>query len=382
MTRSRWILSHLIILMVFAGCDISGRVTDMDTPMAGVLLTLSGNGIERNIVTDKNGEYVFKSIPSGEYEITPQQEGFIFYPKKQTVIQTLKDTIHVNFRNFDTMVDSISILSVSGASFVKKEADLKIMAVGRLTNGKDIIATEYLNWRSENEDICQVKSYSQLTVLASGITPGTATLVAETEAHRAEMALDVQETFYQESDLLLPDIPPPSTFPRYTGGCCIETCIWSILNVQGVSMSIEEITALGENHPKGWGLASMEITCVLNKLGIEHILTLAPKTEGLLPFCSQSYEDILRGKVIDKVKEGIPVMFGLKYLPYYIPYIPMDHFVLAVGYNEATDEIIYNDINQVNRSTVTKLADGSFGYSANNFYDVTYIIEFPGIVRP
>ena len=168
MTRSRWILSHLIILMVFAGCDISGRVTDMDTPMAGVLLTLSGNGIERNIVTDKNGEYVFKSIPSGEYEITPQQEGFIFYPKKQTVIQTLKDTIHVNFRNFDTMVDSISILSVSGASFVKKEADLKIMAVGRLTNGKDIIATEYLNWRSENEDICQVKSYSQLTVLASG----------------------------------------------------------------------------------------------------------------------------------------------------------------------------------------------------------------------
>ena len=70
-------------------------------------------------------------------------------------------------------------------------------------------------------------------------------------------------------------------------------------------------------------------------------------------------------------------MFGLKYLPYHIPYIPMDHFILIIGYNEETDEIIYNDINQINRSTVSKLVDGSYGYSAVNYYDVSHIIQFP-----
>lgn len=380
MVRPHFMIIQIVIAMLLISCDISGSVKDMEAPMEGVTLTLSGNGIEQTVVTDTNGEYIFKSIPAGEYEITPKKDGVIFYPKKQPVIQTVKSTIQVNFKNFNTMVDSISILSVPGMTFVKTGADLKVMAVGKLANGKEIIVSEFLNWRSENEDICQVKNYSQLTVLASGIAPGTATLVAETDMHHADMTLDVREEFYQESDLLIPGFPPPPTFPRYIGGCCIETCIWAILNAKGIDMSIEEITALGDKHPKGWGLGSMDITSVLKKLEIEYIYTITPKTEGLLPFCSQTYEEILREKVIGKIKQGIPVMLGLKYLPYHIPYLPMDHFVLVLGYNEDTDEIIYNDINQVNRSTVTKLVDGSFGYSANNFYDVTYIIEFPGIV--
>ena len=373
-----FVIAQILISVFLIGCDISGTVRDLETPVEGVKLTLTGSGIERTAVTDSEGKYRFRSVPSGEYSVTPVKEGIIFYPKTQSVIHTMKNIIKVNFRNFDSAFESISMLTVPGTDFVKTGGELKIMAVGKMVTGKEVIVSEYLTWRSENEDVCAVKDYSQLTKLAVGKGQGIATLVAGTDHHQTQMDISVQDDFYLETDILIPDIPPPSTFPKYTGGCCIETCLWAILNAKGISMTIEEITALGRMHLPGWGLSSYEIVNVLEKLDIDYKYTLSPKIEGYYPFLfGNSYEDILREKVIRKVKEGIPVMFGLKYLPYHIPYIPMDHFILIIGYNEETDEIIYNDINQINRSTVSKLVDGSYGYSAVNYYDVSHIIQFP-----
>lgn len=371
------VIIQILISLLLISCDISGTVTDLDFPVEGVTLTLSGNGIEQTAVTDEQGKYTFKSVPSGDYEITPSKENYIFYPKMWPVIHTVKHLIKVDFTNFDTAVESISMLSAPGTDFVKTGADLKVMAVGTFKDGKKAIVSEFLTWRSENEDICDVKDYSQLTKLAAGKSPGKTLLVAETDFHQTSMELNVKNDFYHEADILIPDSSPPSTVPKYINGCCIETCIWTILNNKGLGMSIEEITAVGNMHLKGWGLSSLEILDVLNKLDIEYKYSLAPRVEGLPLLWSQTYEDIIREKVVKKVKEGIPVMFGLKYLPYQVPYLPMDHFILVVGYNEETDEIIYNDINQINRSTVSKLVDGSFGYSAINYFDFSYIIQFP-----
>jgi len=41
----------------------------------------------------------------------------------------------------------------------------------------------------------------------------------------------------------------------------------------------------------------------------------------------------------------------------------VDHFVLVVGYNERTDELIFNDFNKRKRISVKKLMDSSPGYS-------------------
>lgn len=385
MTGNRLIVIQILISILFIGCNISGTVTDLDAPMPGVTLTLSGDGIEQTAVTDQDGKYSFKSVPDGEYEVTPNLEGYVFYPKMRPVILMGGNVTKIDFENFDTAFDSISLLSVTGADFVKSGGDLKIMAVGTYKTGEELIVSEFLRWESENEDVCTINPYSQLTKLATGINSGAATLIAGTDVHQAEMPLEVRDEFYMDTDILIPDIPPPPTFPRgYIAGCCIETCLWAVLNAKGIEMSIEEITATGNMHLDGWGLSSIEIVDVLTRLGVKHKFTYAQKVESLFLFCTQTYEDILREKVIARVKEGVPVMFGLKYLPYFSNYLPlpMDHFVLAVGYNEETDEIIYNDINQVNRSSVTKLIDASFGYTALNFYDVIWVVEFPDYKTP
>ncbi|MBU0992330.1 MAG: carboxypeptidase regulatory-like domain-containing protein [Proteobacteria bacterium] len=385
MTGHRLIAIQILLSILFIGCNISGTVTDLDTPIAGVTLTLSGNDIERTVVTGEDGKYTFKSIPDGEYQVTPSMDGYVFYPKMQPVILMGGNIFQINFENFDTAFESISLLSITGAEFVKSGADLKIMAVGTYKDGKDIIVSEFLRWQSEDEGVCTINEYSQLTKLATGVSPGTTTLIAGTDVHHAEMSLEVRDKFYMDTDILIPDIPPPPTFPKgYIAGCCIETCLWAVLHAKGMDMSIEEITATGNMHLDGWGLSSIEIVDVLKKLGVNHKFTYAQKIESFLFICAQTYEDILREKVIARVKEGVPVMFGLKYLPYFYNYLPlpMDHFVLAVGYNEETDEIIYNDINQVNRTTVTKLIDASFGYTALNFYDVIWVVEFPDYKTP
>lgn len=347
--------------------------------MAGVTLTLSGNGIQRTAVTDQDGKYLFKSVPMGQYEVTPSMAGYVFFPKMRPIILMKCDLSQVNFENFDTAFNSIYLLSATGTNFVKTGADLKIMAFGTYKNGKEFIVSEFLRWRSDTLDICEINEYSQLCKLITGISPGVATMIAETDTHHAEILMEVRDRFYEDTDIVIPQIPPPPTYPDYIGGCCIETCLWAVLNAKGMTMSIEEITAVGKLHFKGWGLGSSELADVLKGLKIKHKITYAQKVETFTQLNLQTYEDILREKVVARVKKGIPVMFGIKYAPYvynFLP-LPMDHFILAVGYNEETDEIIYNDINQVNRSTVTKLIDGSFGYTAINYFDVIWVVEFP-----
>jgi photosystem II stability/assembly factor-like uncharacterized protein len=62
---------------------ISGQVTELGAPLAGVTVTLSGSqsGLR---TTDSNGNYSFQLIAGGNYTVTPSTVGFTFGPVSQT----------------------------------------------------------------------------------------------------------------------------------------------------------------------------------------------------------------------------------------------------------------------------------------------------------
>jgi hypothetical protein len=69
----------------------------------------------------------------------------------------------------------------------------------------------------------------------------------------------------------------------------------------------------------------------------------------------QGYHDFLYKQVIATVKNGNPVMIGVKNNPDMNINWTWDHALLVVGYNEITDELIYNDFNNRKRMPAGQL---------------------------
>lgn len=67
---------------------VSGTVVDgIGTPIPGIYVTLSGNGIESNCITGSNGAYSFSGLPangSNTYTVTPMLAGYIFSPANRS----------------------------------------------------------------------------------------------------------------------------------------------------------------------------------------------------------------------------------------------------------------------------------------------------------
>jgi len=78
--------------------SLSGKVTGKKTePIQGVLMTLSGD-INTSASTDEKGNYVFSSLDSGDYTITPTLEGYTFTPKSRDVTITTRNKKNVKFK--------------------------------------------------------------------------------------------------------------------------------------------------------------------------------------------------------------------------------------------------------------------------------------------
>ena len=70
--------------------SLSGKATGKkNKPIQGVLMTLSGD-INTSASTDEKGDYVFSSLDSGDYTITPTLEGYTFIPKSRDVTITTR----------------------------------------------------------------------------------------------------------------------------------------------------------------------------------------------------------------------------------------------------------------------------------------------------
>ena len=78
--------------------SLSGKVAGKNNkPIQGVLMTLSGD-INTSASTDEKGKYVFSSLDSGDYTITPTLEGYTFTPKNRDITITTRNKKNVSFR--------------------------------------------------------------------------------------------------------------------------------------------------------------------------------------------------------------------------------------------------------------------------------------------
>jgi len=86
--------------------SLSGKAADKkNKPIQGVLMTLSGD-INTSASTDEKGNYVFSSLDSGDYTITPTLEGYTFTPKSRDVTITTRNKKNVKFKGRKSLKSS------------------------------------------------------------------------------------------------------------------------------------------------------------------------------------------------------------------------------------------------------------------------------------
>jgi len=90
---------------------------------------------------------------------------------------------------------------------------------------------------------------------------------------------------------------------------------------------------------------------------------------------AKKYRDFLYDVVIEKINQGNPIILGVKIYPDKHYFWDCDHFILLVGYNEKTNELIFNDFNARKRIHADKLLDKTDGYSLINRYNFLNYIE-------
>ncbi len=64
--------------------SISGTVTSGGSPLAGVVMILSGTA-NKTTTTDSSGNYTFTTVGNGSYTVTPSKVGYVFSPANRPV---------------------------------------------------------------------------------------------------------------------------------------------------------------------------------------------------------------------------------------------------------------------------------------------------------
>lgn len=153
-------------------------------------------------------------------------------------------------------------------------------------------------------------------------------------------------------DFLIEGFEPPKEYWEVNGGSCGEACLFSIAEFFKLSVSQKKINQLA-NSP-GRGIYSNEVLAVLKKLKIPYI-NLTRKVD--------SQEKFIENILIENLKKKQPIFLGVKIYPDETPKWVCDHFILLVGYNELTKELIYNSDNGRDRISIQKLLNKKNGYS-------------------
>jgi TPR repeat protein len=220
-------------------------------------------------------------------------------------------------------------------------------------------------------------------VKCSGVQPGDDRAVVwfrRAENHRYD-----EGHWWKPGDVVIPGLPPPRFKLEIPHGSCGEACLWSVINSDSFRATQIEVNIAGGNP--GRGLHSSELHCVLDHYGVECIdrmnRSALAYVLGLVNLfrSRKHYEKFLYDTVIANIKEGNPVLLGVKIFPNRHFFWDCDHFVLVVGVNEETNELIYNDFNQRKRIDADKLLDRSDGYSLRNKYGTLNAIVFPNFGR-
>jgi len=186
-----------------------------------------------------------------------------------------------------------------------------------------------------------------------------------------------------KGDLIIPGLLPPSFILEITEGSCGESCLWSIINSKNFVASQLEINKSGGCFERG--LHANELHKPLDRYHIQYADNMHKSyfqyalsflnPANILSSHSNKYRDYLYNVVIEKVKHGNPLILGVKIYPDKHYFWDCDHFILLVGYNEMTNELIFNDFNKRKRINAEKLLDKIDGYSLINRYNFLNYIE-------
>ena len=190
-----------------------------------------------------------------------------------------------------------------------------------------------------------------------------------------------------EGDEMIPGLLPPRSRLSIKEGDCGEACLWTLLRARGHETTEIDINEIGDSP--GRGLHTYELHLVLDHYGLEYRDKMGPTPAGYIPLYLWSllrvsvmgrapdlekYRRFIYDDVIASVRDGEPVILGVKNYPHGNSIHPVDHFILVVGYNQVEDEIVFNSHNERGRVSVSKLLDTSDGYSLVNRYDLTCAI--------
>lgn len=88
------------------GCEVSGTISDENTPLEDVAVILSDNAsLSITTYTDSNGNYEFNGLIAGSYTLTPSSEENSFYPKSIDLTVDSKSLSGINFYTDQTGAD-------------------------------------------------------------------------------------------------------------------------------------------------------------------------------------------------------------------------------------------------------------------------------------
>ncbi len=193
-----------------------------------------------------------------------------------------------------------------------------------------------------------------------------------------------------EDDKIIPGLLPPNFRLEILEGSCGESCLWSIINSENFITSQIEINKEG-GYP-GRGLHVNELHKPLDEYNIKYVDNMNKSYfKYVLSFLnpinifsshSTKSRDFLYNKIITKIKQGNPIILGVKIYPDKHFFWDCNHFILLVGYNEKTNELIFNDFDERKRINADKLLDKTEGYSIINRYNFLNYIEIKNFNKP
>ncbi|MBN1824628.1 MAG: sel1 repeat family protein [Candidatus Eisenbacteria bacterium] len=188
-------------------------------------------------------------------------------------------------------------------------------------------------------------------------------------------------------DRAVPGHQPPPHRMEIAEGSCGEACIWSILRARAVEATQFAINRAG--GAPGRGLHAYELDDALERYGIDNDHNYGYKALFGPPYIRDWIRNLLHRpspgpesweahleEILAELRARRPVLVGVKIYPDRFPDWPCDHFLLLVGCNDETGEILYNDFQERKRMPAARLLGTEKGYSLVNRYGVFYRIFF------
>ena len=158
MLRSRTIILALMIAAVASAAfaqgnptgTITGRVTDPDNlALPGVTVTAAAPVLQgvRTVVTSGNGDYIIPFLPSGDYTLTFELQGFATV--KQTVSLKMADNLPINVKlalaavteviNVEAVASDMTATTATVATTIKADM-VEVMPLGRSLEAATLLA--------------------------------------------------------------------------------------------------------------------------------------------------------------------------------------------------------------------------------------------------